>query len=134
MDQGLMVVPIARTGMLIRKPVGEVYEAFIYPAITTKFWFTKSSGRLEAGKFIRWEWEISGASTMVMVNELEPGKRILVEWDVNKQPARVEWTLTPRSPETSTSALPTLDSVGMVIRLSSRRWDQRRGSVSCWQD
>lgn len=42
--------PIAKTGMLIRKPVAEVFEAFVNPEITTKFWFTKSNGRLEAGK------------------------------------------------------------------------------------
>ena len=47
---------IAKTEMLIRRPVAEVFEAFINPDITTKFWFTKSSGRLEAGKQIRWDW------------------------------------------------------------------------------
>ena len=37
-------VPIAETGMLIRKPVAEVFEAIVNPEITTKFWFTRSSG------------------------------------------------------------------------------------------
>jgi hypothetical protein len=46
----LKQVPMAKTGMLIRKPVADVFEAFINPDITTKFWFTKSSGRLEVGK------------------------------------------------------------------------------------
>jgi uncharacterized protein YndB with AHSA1/START domain len=27
-----------------------VFEAFVDPAITSKFWFTKGSGRLETGK------------------------------------------------------------------------------------
>jgi uncharacterized protein YndB with AHSA1/START domain len=44
--------------MLIRKPVAEVFEAFVNPDITTKFWFIKSSGRLEAGKQVQWEWEM----------------------------------------------------------------------------
>jgi uncharacterized protein YndB with AHSA1/START domain len=39
-------VPIATTAMLIRKPVSEVFEAFVNPAITAKFWFTKGSDRL----------------------------------------------------------------------------------------
>jgi uncharacterized protein YndB with AHSA1/START domain len=43
-------VPAMNTGMLIRRPVGDVFEAFVNPDITTQFWFTKSSGRLEAGK------------------------------------------------------------------------------------
>lgn len=40
----LTQAPIAKAEMLIRKPVAEVFEAFVNPEITTKFWFTKSSG------------------------------------------------------------------------------------------
>src|ERR1044071_9300768 len=71
---------IAKTEMLIRKPVAEVFEAFINPEITTKFWFTKSSGRLEAGKQIRWDWEMYNSGTDVTVKVIEPNQRILVEW------------------------------------------------------
>jgi uncharacterized protein YndB with AHSA1/START domain len=41
--------PVARAEMLICKPVKKVFEAFLNPEITTKFWFTKGSGKLEAG-------------------------------------------------------------------------------------
>jgi uncharacterized protein YndB with AHSA1/START domain len=61
-DLKLTKAPAAKTGMLIRKPVAEVFEAFIEPDITTKFWFTKSSGRLEVGKQVKWEWEKYGHS------------------------------------------------------------------------
>tara|TARA_R110000823_G_scaffold65353_1_gene153377 strand:+ start:1118 stop:1294 length:177 start_codon:yes stop_codon:yes gene_type:complete len=47
--------------MMIRKPVEEVFKAFIDPNITTKFWFTKSSGPLKKGKTVTWEWEMYGA-------------------------------------------------------------------------
>jgi hypothetical protein len=40
----LKQVPITKTGMLIRKPVGDVFGAFVNPDITTKFRITKSSG------------------------------------------------------------------------------------------
>jgi uncharacterized protein YndB with AHSA1/START domain len=33
---------VARTEMLIRSPVAKVFEAFVEPAITSKFWFTRS--------------------------------------------------------------------------------------------
>ncbi|MEO6905534.1 MAG: polyketide cyclase, partial [Ginsengibacter sp.] len=56
--------------MLIRKPVTLVFQAFIDPAITTNFWFTKSSGQLETGKTITWEWEMYGISTNVLVKEI----------------------------------------------------------------
>ena len=45
----LTQVPVAKTGMLIRKPAAEVFAAFVEPQITTRFWFSKSSGRLEPG-------------------------------------------------------------------------------------
>ena len=51
----LTQVPVTSTGMLIRKPVGQVFEAFVNPNITTKFWFTKGSERLEAGKQVQWD-------------------------------------------------------------------------------
>jgi uncharacterized protein YndB with AHSA1/START domain len=37
--------PIVKTQMLIRKPAEDVFEAFVNPAITTKFWFTRSTGK-----------------------------------------------------------------------------------------
>jgi len=86
---------VAKAGMLIRKPAGEVFEAFVNPEITTKFWFTKSSGRLAIGKQVTWEWEMYGASTKVNVKALEKNKRILIEWEGYKAPNKVEWILTP---------------------------------------
>jgi uncharacterized protein YndB with AHSA1/START domain len=59
-DQKLTQDPIGKTGMLIRRPMEEVFAAFIDPAVTTKIWSTKSSGRLEIGKLIVWQWEMSG--------------------------------------------------------------------------
>ena len=61
-DLQLTQPPIAKAEMLIRRPVVEVFAAFVDPAITTQFWFTKGSGRLAADKQIQWEWEMYGAS------------------------------------------------------------------------
>ncbi len=60
-------VPITETGMLIRKPVADVFEAIVNPEITTKFWFTSSSGRLAVGR----------ADSMGLgdVRRLDPGHR-----------------------------------------------------------
>lgn len=91
----LTQVPVAKTGMLIRKPVAEVFAAFIDPAVTTRFWFTKSSGRLEAGKEVKWEWEMYGASTMVTAIAVEPNKRIVIEWDGYTGRTTVEWKFAP---------------------------------------
>ena len=85
-------IPVTKTGMLIRKPVADVFEAFINPDITTKFWFTKSSGRLEVGKQVQWDWEMYGVSIPVTTKIIEPNKRILSEWPGYSGPTTVEWT------------------------------------------
>ncbi len=80
--------------MLIRKPVADVFEAFVNPQITTKFWFTKSSGRLEQNAKVRWDWEMYGVGDEVIVKELEENHRILIEWASDL--TRVEWNFEPR--------------------------------------
>jgi uncharacterized protein YndB with AHSA1/START domain len=42
----------AEAAILIRRPAAEVFNAFMDPAVTTKFWFTKSSGKLDKGKTV----------------------------------------------------------------------------------
>ena len=91
----LTQIPVAKAEMLIRKPVAEVFEAFMNPEITTRFWFTKSSGRLEAGKQVTWTWEMYNASSQVTVKDVEQNKRILIEWSGYGSPNTVEWIFTP---------------------------------------
>ena len=81
--------------MLIRKPVSDVFEAFIDPAITSRFWFTKSTGRLEPGKHITWTWEMYDVSAEVEVKEIEVNKRILIDWGNYSELTSVEWIFTP---------------------------------------
>ena len=86
----------AKTEMLIRRPVREVFEAFVDPAVTSRFWFTRSSGRLEAGKQVRWDWEMYGFAVDVDVKAIEENRRIVVEWSAAGTPTTVEWTFTAR--------------------------------------
>jgi uncharacterized protein YndB with AHSA1/START domain len=90
---------IVRAQMLIRRPVEEVYRAFVDPSVTTRFWFTRSSGRLEAGRIVQWEWEMYGASALVKVTEMIENERIVIEWD--EPPIPVEWIFQPRSDGTT---------------------------------
>jgi len=93
--------PCAETAMLIRRPVVEVFEAFINPDITTRFWFTRSSGRLEPGKQVQWDWEMYDASSQVTVLAIEENKRILIEWSGYSTRTQVEWIFTPRADNTT---------------------------------
>jgi uncharacterized protein YndB with AHSA1/START domain len=87
--------PVAKAEMLIRSPVGEVFEAFIDPEVTTNFWFTKGSGRLEVGEKVTWKWEMYNVSAEVDVKEIEKNKRILIEWAGYSGSTKVEWVFTP---------------------------------------
>jgi uncharacterized protein YndB with AHSA1/START domain len=81
--------------MLVRRPVTEVFAAFVDPAITSKFWFTNGSGRLEPGAHVRWDWEMYNVSADVDVLEVEPDRRILVSWPGEHGPTTIEWRFTP---------------------------------------
>jgi len=85
-------VPVMKTGMLIRKPAGEVFQAFVDPSVTTKFWFTKSSGRLETGQQVQWDWEMYGISIPVTAKVVEPNRRLVIEWPGYGGLTTVEWT------------------------------------------
>jgi uncharacterized protein YndB with AHSA1/START domain len=92
-------LPTVEAKMLIRKPAAVVFQAFIDPDITTNFWFTGSSGPLEAGKTVTWTWEMYGASTKVLVKEIIPNQKIATEWG---QPATyVDYEFTALTDDTT---------------------------------
>lgn len=84
-------VPVVKTGMLIRKPQSVVFEAFADPAVTTRFWFTDSTGRLETGETVRWDWKMYGVFAHVIVKAIERDRRILIAWGgPNEIPSAVQ--------------------------------------------
>jgi uncharacterized protein YndB with AHSA1/START domain len=86
--------------MLIRRPVEAVFEAFVDPAITRRFWFSGGSGRLAPEAEVRWDWAMYGVGTEVRVKAIEPNRRILVDWDLASKPAEVEWRFEARGDQT----------------------------------
>lgn len=93
--------PVAESEMLIRRPVAEVFEAFLDPEVTVNFWFTRSSGRLEVGREVRWYWDMYRASTSVLPRVIEPNQRILIEWDGYSGRTTVEWKFSARDDGTT---------------------------------
>lgn len=84
----------ARAEMLIRKPVSEVFQAFINPKITSKFWFTKGSGTLKQDEKTEWTWEMYGFSLSVTTRVLQENKKIVIEWGNKGEETIVEWIFT----------------------------------------
>jgi uncharacterized protein YndB with AHSA1/START domain len=88
--------PVARAEMLIRRPVAEVFEAFVDPAITCRFWFSRGDKRLEEGDVVTWYWDMYGVSAEVAVKSVERNRRIRIEW-----PTPVEWRFIPRGEDST---------------------------------
>lgn len=117
--------PVVKVEMLIRKSAEEVFRAFVDPAITTQFWFTKSSGELRAGKEVRWEWEMYGVSSRVVVKAIEQDKRILIDWD--DPPTEVEWRFEARPDGTTFVRITNSGFVGSGDEVVARALDSAGG-------
>jgi uncharacterized protein YndB with AHSA1/START domain len=97
--------PSAKAEMLIRRPVSEVFEAFVDPAVTTKFWFTRSSGKLEPSSQVRWDWEMYDFSVEVSAIAVERNRRIVIEWSAYGAPTTVEWIFVARPDNTTFASI-----------------------------
>jgi uncharacterized protein YndB with AHSA1/START domain len=91
-----MSTPVVHTGILIRRPADEVYQAFTEPGVTSWFWFTHGDRRLSPGAEAVWTWGMYGVSTRVAVKELQVNRRILIVWNLDDQPTEVEWRFEDR--------------------------------------
>lgn len=93
----LTKAPAVGVGMLIRRTPGEVFEALADPAVTTRFWYTNSTGRMTEGAELTWAWEMYQVSSAVRVLAVEPGRRIRFSWDGYDpaHPTTVEFQFTP---------------------------------------
>ena len=124
----LQNAPTVKAQMLIRRPAAEVFEAFVDPAITTKFWFTKSSGRLAPGAEVRWDREMYGASTQVRVKAVDPNTRILIEW--GDPPCPVEWQFASRPDDTTLVSIATWGFSGSDDEVVAKAIDSMGGFTS----
>lgn len=78
--KNLVAQPAAKASMLIRKPVAEVFEAFIDPRITSQFWYSRGSDRLDAGKRVTWFWDDYNVSAEVSPHAIIKEKLIFFTW------------------------------------------------------
>jgi uncharacterized protein YndB with AHSA1/START domain len=91
----------AEAAMLIRRPAGEVFEAFVDPAVTSKFWFSRGSGRLAPGARVTWAWEMYHFEVEATVKGFERDRRLLVEWNGYGYPTEIDWRFTARADGTT---------------------------------
>ncbi len=99
----LTKAPSVDVGMLVRRPPHEVFAALAEPSITTRFWFTKSTGRMAGAAELTWEWEMYRVSGRVRVKEVDPDRRIRFSWDGYDpaHPTAVEFQFIPYENDTT---------------------------------
>lgn len=91
----LTAVPTVAVGMGIRRPPTDVFQAFVDPAITTRFWLADSTGPLTEGATVVWELPAEGVSAELVVQDVVQPARILFEWGSGVQFTTVELTFEP---------------------------------------
>ena len=82
----------ATAEMAIRKPIEDVFQSFIDPSITSKFWFSAGSALVEEGSRIEWHWSWYNLVVPVQVLRVVNNESILVEWGEGKDLSKAEWT------------------------------------------
>jgi uncharacterized protein YndB with AHSA1/START domain len=75
------LTPVARVRQLIRRPVDEVFRAFIEPEMLKRFWLSNASAPLETGRRVRWDFMVPGVSAEIHVKEVKPNRSIAIGWD-----------------------------------------------------
>ena len=65
----------------IQKPIAEVFEAIVNPEMMTNYFISKSTGRMEEGKKLIWNFPEFEIDCPVKVGKIEPDKYISYIWD-----------------------------------------------------
>lgn len=71
---------LAKVKTLIRRPVAEVFDAFVDPDKITRFWLRHASGPLRPGEPIEWAFMVPGAKERVSVAHWTENERIEFRW------------------------------------------------------
>ena len=125
----LATAPAVDVGMLIRRTPDEVFEALADPSVTTRFWYTKSTGRMTEGAELTWIWEMYDVSSTVWVEEVRPGRLIRFRWDgyYPVHPTTVRFEFIPYQGETTYLRITETGFTGDADTQVSRALDSTAG-------
>lgn len=75
----------AKATIQIQKPIEEVFEGIVNPEKMTKYFISKSSGRMEPGKELIWEFPEFPESFPVKEIKVETYRSVSFVWDEGTQ-------------------------------------------------
>jgi uncharacterized protein YndB with AHSA1/START domain len=65
-----------KAALQILKPVNEVFEAIVDPNIMSNYFISKSSGKMEEGKQIKWQFPEFDMEFPIRIDKIESNKYI----------------------------------------------------------
>jgi uncharacterized protein YndB with AHSA1/START domain len=82
-----------KVALQIHKPANEIFEAIVDPIKMSNYFISKSSGTMEEGKKILWQFPEFEMEFPVRVSKIEKDKYISFNWDMDSIELLVEMTL-----------------------------------------
>ena len=84
------------TALQIQKPVQEVYDAIIDPSKMSVYFISKSTGPMEEGQTVWWDFSEFEESSPVRIGKIKPNELITFSWDIGEKELKVEINLLPQ--------------------------------------
>ena len=82
------------TALQILKPIQDVFEAIVSPTKMTHYFISKSSGKMEEGKQLIWQFPEFDSDFPIRVDKIEKDKYISFYWKIDEFELLVEIKLT----------------------------------------
>jgi len=70
-----------KTSLKIQKPIHEVFEAIVDPSKMSNYFISKSTGRMEEGKTLTWQFPEFDMKFPVHIGKIEKDKYISFSWN-----------------------------------------------------
>jgi len=116
-----------KTAIQILKPVSEVFEAIVDPKKMSNYFISKSTGRMEEGRQLKWRFPEFDMEFPIRVGKIERDKYISFYWDIDGIELLVEIMLSSG------------DSTGTIVTITekSRKNDEAgirwlKGNTEGW--
>ena len=116
-----------KANLQVQKPAHIVFEAIVDPAKMANYFISKSSGKMEEGKQIIWQFPEFTIDFPIRVGKIEMNKYISYVWQIDGKELFVEITLTPRGSDTT---LITITEKSMVNDEAGINW--LKGNTEGW--
>ena len=82
-----------KTTLQIQKPIQEVFEAIVNPEKMTNYFISRSSGRMESGKQLTWQFPEFDTEFPIRVDKIETDTYISYYWLIDEIELLVEMKL-----------------------------------------